>query len=261
MIYGKAALHRDRRLPDERAGQRAGGGQPARAGYELVDSPPAAPTRSSSTRAVSGSTPRTKSTAPWAGLKHAKDRHPREDHRRAGLHGPKRPGTDLQAGPARRPGRRARPTAPDSRPARANRRRPRPADGSEPRAAEGRAGRIADELRKLRSRCAIPRCGPTPLSGMRADHDRLRQVLHLLHRPDASAGPNRAARPTRSWPRCGNWPTRDAWRSRCSGQTVNSYASTSRRPDRAAARPSGAIARRSKASRRLQVRDQLSHGT
>ena len=63
-----------------------------------------------------------------------------------------------------------------------------------------------------------PAMRPTPLPGVRADHDRLRQVLHLLHRaerPRAGAKPPAATDRRRS---SRNWPTKAAERSRCSAR-------------------------------------------
>ena len=56
------------------------------------------PTRSCSTRAASGSMPKTRSTRALGRLKHAKNAQPAQDHRRAGLHGSERPAADLRAG-------------------------------------------------------------------------------------------------------------------------------------------------------------------
>ena len=53
------------------------------------------------------------------------------------------------------------------------------------------------------------------VSGVRADHDRLRQILHLLHRADGSRAGAEPAAATRSWPKPASWPTRAAARSRC----------------------------------------------
>ena len=47
---------------------------------------------------------------------------------------------------------------------------------------------------------------PTPLPGVRADHDRLRQVLHLLHRPIGARARAEPPGRARSRPRCASWP-------------------------------------------------------
>ncbi len=108
-----------------------------------------------------------------------------QDHRRAGLHGPERSKADLRAGPLRRSGGRARSAASDSRLARTRCGRRRPAARSQPGAHGGQPVGNRRQLRKLRS-AARSRDAADALPGLRADHDRLRQILHLLHRADGS---------------------------------------------------------------------------
>ena len=101
------ALHRNRRLPDEHARQRAGRGQPAQRGLRADGRAPAeADTILFNTCSVRQHA-EDKIYSALGRLKNAKREHPRQGDRRAGLHGPEGPGTDLQAGPVRRPGRRA----------------------------------------------------------------------------------------------------------------------------------------------------------
>ena len=66
-------------------------------------------------------------------LKNAKREHPGQSDRRPGLHGPKGPGPDLQAGAVRRSRRRPGPVAPGAGAGPRSPRRARPADGSQPR--------------------------------------------------------------------------------------------------------------------------------
>ncbi len=61
------------------------------------------------------------------------------------------------------------------------------------------------------------------LSGLPADPDRLRQVLHLLHRADDPRPRAGSLTSGRSCPRPAYWPNRAARKSRLLGQTVNSY--------------------------------------
>ena len=57
------------------------------------------------------------------------------------------------------------------------------------------AARRSNRASRATIRCAIRADAAHAVPGVRADHDRLRQVLHLLHRPHACAGRSRAARP------------------------------------------------------------------
>ena len=113
------------------------------------------------------------------GLKAAKpdlvDRRPR-------LHGPEGSGRDPQAGPARRHRRRPGPARAGLRPADEGQGRRQAADRREP-APDGRVARDRDgELRRVRP-APRARHAAEPASGVRPDHDGVRQVLHLLHRP------------------------------------------------------------------------------
>ncbi len=96
-------------------------------GYELVDTPATADTILFNTCSVRQHA-EDKIYSALGRLKHAKKQQPRQDHRRAGLHGPEGPAADLRACPVRRSDRRSRPDAPDSRTARA---RSRPASGQQ----------------------------------------------------------------------------------------------------------------------------------
>ena len=125
----------------------------------------------------------------------------RQSDRRAGLHGPEGSGPDLQAGAVRRPGRRPRPIAPGAG-ACARNSRPAAASGWKSASAARTARRDADraEPRKLRS-AARSRDAADAVPGVRADHDRLRQVLHVLHRaqrPRPGAEPPAGRNPGRS---------------------------------------------------------------
>ena len=89
---------------------------------------------------------------------------------------------------------------------------------------------------------------PTPFQAYRADHDRLRQVLHLLHRaqrPRPGAEPAARAHRRRG-PR--SWPTRAARRSRCSARRSTATSYRERRPHDAAVRPARRAARHRRAS-------------
>ena len=63
-----------------------------------------------------------------------------------------------------------------------------------------------------------PAMRPTPFPGVRADHDRLRQVLHLLHRAQRPRPRAEPAAASTSSPRPGNSPTKAARKSRCSAR-------------------------------------------
>ena len=141
---------------------------------------------------------------------------PAQDHRRAGLHGPERPAADLRAGAVRRPGRRPGPDCTRFRKLlERDRRRRRAADGSQPRPHGRQPRRGRARASRATIRCAIEQMRPIALPGVRADHDRLRQVLHLLHRAaGARARAKPAGRPT-SWPKPASWPPKAAARSRC----------------------------------------------
>ena len=167
-------------------------------------------------------------------LRSFKTRAPRQDHRRDGLHGPEGSGAGLRAGPVRRSGRRPRPAA--QIPGLARARLPRgkgPADGGQPRP----QGRHRDEIKRSHESfdpLRDPGDAADAVPGVRADSDRLRQVLHLLHRADdprPRAKPAAAADSRRSHA-CS--PSKAAKRSRCSARrsTATSY-------QRAAARRRG----------------------
>ena len=108
----------------------------------------------------------------------------------------------------------------------------RAADGRQPgRATPARATTVDGELRELRP---APRAGDAaePVPGVRPDHDRLRQVLHLLHRP---VGPRPRAEPAARRDRRRGAPARrpgGARRSRCSARpsTATSTASPTAGP-------------------------------
>ena len=139
---------------------------------------------------------------------------------------------DLQAGAVRRPGRRPGPVAPGSGAgARDSRRRRASGWKSASAARTAAARRDRAEPRKLRP-AARSRDAADAVSGVRADHDRLRQVLHLLHRaerprpgakPPAGADPRRGA-PTRRRRLQGN----HAARARRSTATATAKASAPR---------------------------------
>ena len=228
------------------------------AGYELVDSR-ARPTRSCSTRAASGSMPKTRSTAPWAGCRHVKEQRPGDDHRRPGLHGAEGPGADLPPCAARRPGRRAGPARPACRSSwsevRRRQREPQLEVSLDRTSGSRGAGRA--ELRPLRP-AAGRRCAARAVPGDGADHVRLRQVLHLLHRapgPRAGAEPPGRGDRGRSPPpgRPGLPGSHAAGPDR---QQLPATASGGR--TRAAVRPAGRGCTTSTGLRRLQVRHQLS---
>ena len=163
-----------------------------------------------------------------------------EDHRRAGLHGPEGPAADLQAGAARRSGRRPGPAC-ASCPALVERDRapsvaPRMEVSLDRKAARSRqrASESFDSFDPLRT----ARCGRPPYQAYGADHVRLRQVLHLLHRAER--------------PRAGAKPPgrRDRRRSPPTGRRRLPAKS------RSSARPSTAIATRA-AARPLRLADLL----
>ena len=182
------------------------------------------------------SMPKTRSTAPWAGCKHAKKRQPRQDHRRARLHGPEGSEADLRAGAVRRSGRRARASlhqVPELDRRDRGRRRASSMEvslgpqGRQPRRRSSGASRAT-------IRCATRTMRPTPFQAYRADHDRLRQVLHLLHRAQR---PRPGAEPAAG--RTFVAEVRQLADEGCReitllGQTVNSYQHTRRRPHHAA---------------------------
>ena len=157
--HGQAALHRNRRLPDEHARQRAGRGQPAQGRATSWSTRRPRPTRSCSTPAASASMPRTRSTAPWAGCKHAKKHNP---HKIIGVLGcmaqkdqqlifERAPYVDLVVGPGQL---HQIPELIDE-----DRRRRRAADGSQPRPQRRQPRRDRAELRELRSAARSDRCG------------------------------------------------------------------------------------------------------
>ena len=116
---------------------------------------------------------------------------------------------------------------------------------------EGRPPGDRGELRPLRSP-ARPGGPSGTASRDGADHVRLRQVLHLLHRARRPRDRSRAVHPRRSRPKCGNWPTRAAWKSRCWARRSTATSEHVGRQDRAPRRPAPAAARRSQGIRRLQ---------
>ena len=225
---GQTPLHRNGRLPDERARQRAGRRQPARRGLRAGRQPAEADTILFNTCSVRQHA-EDKIYSALGRLKQLKQAGSAQDHRRAGLHGPEGPAADLRAGSARGPGRRAGPVAPDCRSSGAGAAGARAADRGEPRP-QGRQPRrtVAARASAATTRCATARCGRSPLSGDGADHVRLRQVLHLLHRAQGARARSRAARPTRSWTKSGNWPTRAAARSRCWARPSTATSDTQR---------------------------------
>ena len=199
---------------------------------------------------ASASTPRTRSTPPSAGSGTLKKQQPEQGHRRPRLHGPEGPGADPQAGPVRRSGRRPRASSRrfPSCSTKSQRRR-RAADGRQPRPRRRRRGDEVDgELRELRP---APRPGDAAdaVPGVRADHDRLRQVLHLLHRPER---PRPRAEPparARSSPRSGSSPTRAARKSRCSARRSTATSTTTATAARTRlSRPARRAARHRRAS-------------
>ena len=110
--HHEEALHRDGRLPDERAGQRAGRRPAPPGGLRADRRPPARPTRSSTTPARSASTPRTRSTAPSGGSSTSRRAGPEVAIGVLGCMAQKDQEQILQPGPARRPRRRPRPARP-----------------------------------------------------------------------------------------------------------------------------------------------------
>ncbi len=67
---------------------------------------------------------------------------------------------------------------------------------------------------------------PSPYQAFVQNSNRLRQILHVLHRAAACAGRNRADIPTTSLPKQRNWPTEGCREITLLGQTVNSYRHT-----------------------------------
>ena len=98
----------------------------------------------------------------------------------------------------------------------------RSADRSQPRASGRHATGNCRQLRELRS-AARSRDAAHALSGIRADHDRLRQVLHLLHRADGAAGPSRVARRDQIVAEARQLAGEGCREITLLGQTVNSY--------------------------------------
>ena len=163
------------------------------------------------------STPRTRSTAPWAG-----SRTPSGSIRDKviGVLGcmaqkdqelifERAPYVDLVVGPGQL---HQVPELIDE-----GRRRRGPADGSQPRPQGRQPRRDRAEPRELRP-AARSGDAADAVPGVRADHDRLRQVLHVLHRaerPRPGAEPPAGAHPRRGR---GNWPTKAARKSRCSAR-------------------------------------------
>ena len=60
-----------------------------------------------------------------------------------------------------------------------------------------------------------PADAPFAVSGVCAHSNRLRQVLHLLHRAEGARARSRDGIPITSWPKPKNWPTKVAAKSRC----------------------------------------------
>ena len=104
-------LHRNGRLPDERARQRARGRQPRRQGYELIHDLDQADVILFNTCSVREHA-EDKIYSALGRLRGHKRKHPEQGHRRARLHGPEGPGADSPAGPVRRHRVRARPAGP-----------------------------------------------------------------------------------------------------------------------------------------------------
>ena len=167
-------------------------------GYDMT-SDAAKPTRSLFNTCSVRSTPKTRSTARWAGCA-AQAAISRQSDRRHGLHGPKRPAQIFRAGAVRRPGGRPGPAAPDpdlierSQAA-------RPADGSQP-GAQGRLASIkSNAATRASTRSVTRRCGPRrgrPTCGSRS--------AATSSAPTASCpvrGPEQGRHPTTSWPRPG----------------------------------------------------------
>ena len=207
------ALHRDGRLPDEPAGQRAGRGQAAQGGLRADRRHQ--PGRRDPLQHLLGPAARRGQDLQRARADQAaQGAEAGGGDRRAGLHGPEGSGADLPACASRRRGRRARASSPGPRAARAG-----SAKNDTPQIAVSLARNAGSlevdhgELRELRRRS---RAGDAaqPVPGVRPGDDGLRQVLHLLHRalgPRARAEPAARGDPGRG-PRC--WPTRGSRRSR-----------------------------------------------
>ena len=194
LATAQEAVHRDGRLPDERAGQRAGRrASCANEGYELTDDIDQADTILYNTCSVRQHA-EDKIYSALGGSSSIKRAQAGGVDRRAGLHGPEGPGADPQAalrmwtwssGRASSPSARAACSCQGSRVAAARR---------EPRPRRRIASNDHGQLRGLRRR---PRTGDAaqPVSGVRPGDDGLRQVLHLLHRP---VGPRSRAKPAAS---------------------------------------------------------------
>ena len=228
-------------------------------GYELVDTPKKADTILFNTCSVRQHA-EDKIYSALGRLKHAKTTQPGQDHRRARLHGAEGPGADLRSG---------RRTSIWSSARASLHQVPELIDeiaaGSGPQMAvsldrkDGHAARNRAELRELRP-AARPRDAADAVSGLRADHDRLRQVLHLLHRAERARARSRAGRRSTSSPKCDSSPTKAAARSRCSARRSTATSISTATAARRGCRDLLAMLHDIDGHRAAQVRHELPEG-
>ena len=209
-------------------------GQPAQEGYELTDDAGRGRHDPLQHLLASASTPRTRSTAPSAASERQAASNP-TSHRRPRLHGPEGPGADPQAGARTSilivgPGQLAqvpelvREIAPK---ATARTQRMAVSLGRK----DGTREQIERSFTRASTRSATRRCGPTPFQAYRPHHDRLRQVLHLLHRAQVR-GPEQSRPPRQIVAESRNSPTKAARKSPSSAR--RSTATSTAKDDRTA---------------------------